>query len=355
MLCPIAYHAQKRPGSLALVTKDQSLTYQDCDRLIDQIPLLELFAKIRKNEPYCPINPKLPPLVQAQQREILSSIRGFATCLFTSGSTGHPKIACHTLENHFYSAMGSNMHIPLSLGDKWLLTLPLYHISGIALLFRAFMAGITVVLPGASLQPTHVSLVPTQLQKLSLQERSLFKVILLGGAPIPQELIRDNVYPTYGMTEMTSQIMTKGKVLPFREMDIRDKRIFVRGKTLFAGYFSEDGLIKPFDKEGWFYTGDLTDGTSIWREDRLIISGGENIQPEEIENALLSIKGITKARVDSVSHPEWGKRPVARITTDRPLPLEEIYAHLKLMLPKYKIPDHISEDKSFKTSGISIL
>jgi O-succinylbenzoic acid--CoA ligase len=360
MLCPIAYHAKKRPSALALITPTQSLTYRECDQLIDEIPVLQLFAHLRKNKPYCPINPKLPESIQQAQRAALSGVSGFATCLFTSGSSGTPKIACHTFENHFYSALGSNLYIPLSPGDLWLLTLPLHHIAGIALLFRSFIAGITVVLPGSNVRSTHVSLVPTQLKRLTKKERDSFKVILLGGAPIPEELITDNVYATYGMTEMSSQVITKKRLHPFAEKKIENGEILLKGKTLFAGYFSKEALIKPFDQEGWFHTGDLTDGKTIWRKDRLIISGGENIQPEEIERALLSIKGITGARVVSIHHPEWGERPLAYITKDQPLKIELIYELLSTTLPKYKIPDQILEDpslssKCFNGDGSSIL
>ena len=70
-----------------------------------------------------------------------------ATIIFSSGSTGVPKAVLHSFGNHYYSALGSNQNIPIQRGDQWLLSLPLYHVAGIAILFRTFLAGATVVIP----------------------------------------------------------------------------------------------------------------------------------------------------------------------------------------------------------------
>jgi o-succinylbenzoate---CoA ligase len=70
-----------------------------------------------------------------------------ATIIFTSGSTGAPKAALHTFGNHYHSALGSNANIALRPGDRWLLSLPLYHVGGLSILFRCLIAGATVALP----------------------------------------------------------------------------------------------------------------------------------------------------------------------------------------------------------------
>src|SRR5215217_8347264 len=102
-----------------------------------------------------------------------------ATVVFTSGSSGVPKAALHTFRNHYFSALGSNTNIALAPGDRWLHSLPLYHVGGLSIVFRCLLAGATVVLPepGASLGEaiawgggaTHVSLVSTQLLRLLRQ------------------------------------------------------------------------------------------------------------------------------------------------------------------------------------------
>ena len=76
-------------------------------------------------------------------------LRQPVTIVFTSGSTGRPKAAQHTFGNHYYSALGSNANIALSVGDRWLLSLPLYHVGGISIVFRCLLAGATDRAAGA--------------------------------------------------------------------------------------------------------------------------------------------------------------------------------------------------------------
>ncbi|MGB3634631.1 MAG: AMP-binding protein, partial [Rubrobacteraceae bacterium] len=146
-----------------------------------------------------------------------------ATVVFTSGSTGGPKAALHTFGNHYYSALGSNANIALSAGDRWLLSLPLYHVGGLSILFRCLLAGAAIALPEpglpldrsiSELGVTHVSLVATQLRRLleTRTETSNLKAALLGGGPTPEALVKEAVargvpvYTSYGLTEMASQV-----------------------------------------------------------------------------------------------------------------------------------------------------
>jgi O-succinylbenzoic acid--CoA ligase len=119
----------------------------------------------------------------------------------------------------------------------------------------------------------------------------------------------------------------------------------VRGETLFAGYVEGEGLDRTLDAEGWFHTGDLgeLDGEGnlhVWgRLDNLFISGGENIQPEEIEAALERIDGVERAIVVPVPDSEFGERPAAfvQMTDDEPDPGRLIGA-LEEALPRFKVP-----------------
>jgi o-succinylbenzoate---CoA ligase len=273
-----------------------------------------------------------------------------AIILFTSGSSGAPRPAVLTYGNMEHNARGANANLPLTPADRWLLNLPLFHVSGMGILFRCLLARAAVVFaePGEGtaaalrrLRPTFLSLVPTQLHDL-LHAPEPFdlggvKVLLLGGAPAAPALLaqaaerRWPVFLTYGMTETASQIATtpwgdsarppgpdSGRVLPGREVRIAaDGEILVRGPALFCGYITPDGLRLPLDREGWFHTGDLgtldREGylTVCGRKDALIISGGENIQPEEVEAALLALAGVRRAVVVGVPHPRFGQRPVA--------------------------------------------
>lgn len=347
MQCPIHLHAQKYPNRLALITPKGKFTWNDCDQHCDQIPELSLFADLRANRPHCPINHRLPKIVQEEQRQKLSKIKGFATCLYTSGSSSAPKIACHSYANHFYSALGANILIPLEGNDRWLLSLPLFHIGGIAILFRWALAGTCLVISEKGREQhviqkekvTHVSFVQTQLKRYDTAALNGLKVILLGGAPLPK-LTLPNIYPTYGLTEMSSQVITNDQVLEYRKVKYApDGEILVKGRTLFKGYYDNGALDLPLNKEGYFSTGDikLPDG-SIARKDRLFISGGENIQPEEVEKALLSLPSVIAARVEGKDDPEYGKRPIAKVILRTFVPEKSLSEALEDVLPKYKIP-----------------
>jgi len=293
-----------------------------------------------------------------------------ATCLLTSGSSGRPKAACHTVGNHFYSALGTIEFLSLNPSSRWLLSLPLFHVGGLAILFRQFLTGGAVVLSHLPLidalcrhRITHLSLVPTQLSRLSEEKDVAAHLccLLLGGAPLPPLLLKEALqrglplYTTYGMTEMSSIITAAkypdsehtGKLLPYRQFQLSPRNeILVRGETLFSGYWNKDTQTPISQRDdGWFSTGDLgeltTDGNLriLGRTDRQFISGGENIHPEEIERALCCIPGITSASVLSVADPEFGQRPIAFIQDDTCMhTLDSVREALCPLIPSFKHP-----------------
>lgn len=292
------------------------------------------------------------------------------TVIATSGSSGEPKLAVHTWGNHYYNALGAGQVIPLQVGDRWLLSLPLYHIAGIAIVVRCFLAGASIVIAQEDdlVQTitkrcvTHVSLVTTQMHRLMAKAEGqaalkALKYILLGGSAIPSSLIEKsvalglNVYVSYGLTEMSSQVATGKaagcvKVLPYRQLKISDKgEVLVKGEALFKGYIQTGRIQLPLTTEGWFKTGDLgrldEHGclTITGRCDNMFISGGENIQPEEIEKVLLSLDGIAEAIVVPKKDAEFGHRPVAFIKFHtQPIPTDVLIKHCAQFLPRFKIP-----------------
>ncbi|ELU09806.1 hypothetical protein CAPTEDRAFT_114256, partial [Capitella teleta] len=313
----------------------------------------------------------------------------------TSGTTGIPKAVAHSYKNHYFSALGSMHTLPLSYGDTWLLSLPLFHVGGLAIVMRCLLAGATMTLldnkPERKLnldevlvrhRLTHLSLVNTQLFRLIQSGLSLYDVgvryILLGGGVASPRLLEKvkaqgvSVLTTYGMTEMASQIctgeplftdsgVTSGAVLPWREVRLSDGEILVRGETLAKGYYESGAITSLSDSRGWFHTGDK----GLWfngqiqicgRMDNMLISGGENIHPEEIEQALLTLPEIVQAVVVSMADPEFGMRPVAYVqTVDGTLNEPFTKERLAGKIAKFKVPVHVRLfPEQIAESGIKI-
>ncbi|HLP60329.1 MAG TPA: o-succinylbenzoate--CoA ligase [Candidatus Deferrimicrobium sp.] len=311
-----------------------------------------------------------------------------AAIILTSGSTGIEKGVLHTYGNYYYNALGSNENIKLAPGDRWILSLPLFHVGGLGILFRCFIAGATVVLPQEtekeSLEDsfkiyriTHASLVSTQLLRLinqleadgSYGSFSHLKALLLGGSGFPAALIHKAlslnlpIHTSYGLSEMASQVtttppgapadklFTSGKLLAHRELLIdENNEICVKGKTLFKGYVEGTVITRPWGNEsrgGWFHTGDLgridADGylTVLGRRDNMFISGGENIVPEEIEAILNELPEVEQVVVVPVANEMYGFRPAAflKLRGNAMVTKDYLLNHLQEKLPRFKIPD----------------
>ena len=307
--------------------------------------------------------------------------------IFTSGTTGQPKGALLTFGNHYHSAMASAYRLGTLPDDRWLACMPLYHVGGQAIVLRSCLYGITLVLhQGFDVQAvstaldddaiTLVSLVPTMLHRLldHREDRAFppaLRCVLIGGAAANEELITRSldlglpIALTYGLTEAASQVATatpeqvrrkpgsvrkplfgarvriissEGDELPPGEIG----EIVVSGPTIMQGY---DG--KP-PADGEIHSGDLghldEDG-DLWvvqRRTDLIVSGGENVYPAEIEAVLLRHPNITEACVVGLADPEWGQRVSAAIVADSPISEEEVIAYCREHLAGYKVPRIVS-------------
>jgi O-succinylbenzoic acid--CoA ligase len=310
--------------------------------------------------------------------------------VYTSGSSGRPKGAMLTFSNHFWSATASAFHLGTTAGDRWLSCLPLCHVGGLAVLFRACLYGSAVVLHDGfdtavimkSLerdQPTLISLVPTMLYRLleaGIGETTL-RLALLGGASAQPDLVRRAldanipVAPTYGLTEAASQVATQrpektackpgstGKPLLFTTVSIWGDEgklpagtageIVVNGPTVMSGYLNDaEATARALRPEG-LRTGDigyLDEDGDLWLVDRrvdLIISGGENVYPAEVERVLLEHPAVAAACVAGVSHPEWGQQVAALVVPREPYRLSaaELLAFSRSRLAGYKQPHRI--------------
>ena len=314
-----------------------------------------------------------------------------ATIMYTSGTTGKPKAVQQTIGNHFWSAVGSALNLGLRDDDKWLCFMPLFHISGLSILFRSVIYGMETVLQrgfdpvqaNEAIQKDKVticSVVTSTLNRMldELGENTYpdyFRCMLLGGGPAPMvllEALADKsipVFQTYGMTETCSQIVTlapedakrklgsAGKpLLPCEIKIVADESIVdsgvpgeiaVRGPNVTPGYLHNRGL-ESF-QDGWFYTGDigyLDDEGYLYVMDRrsdLIISGGENIYPAEIESVLTEHPAIKEAGVFGINNEVWGAVPVAAIALEPESHIEpaEVSVFCESRLARYKVPKKI--------------
>ncbi|MDF2184162.1 o-succinylbenzoate--CoA ligase [Grimontia hollisae] len=288
------------------------------------------------------------------------------TLVLTSGSTGTPKAVTHTTSNHLASADGLFSLMPFGDKDCWLLSLPLFHVSGLAIVWRWLRKGATLKIAdtkGDALMmalegATHASLVPIQLQRLLRAERprSLHSV-LLGGAVIPQPLVDDaeqkgiRCWCGYGMTEMASTITAKradgrfsvGKTLPNRELRLSaDGEVLVGGKTRSPGYFIKGQLHPLADR--WFATkdrGEWRDGELciLGRLDNMFICGGENVQPESIERVLSSFGGVEQVFILPQADPKWGSVPVAVIQGK--VDEQAFLQKARVLLPPHQVPKNV--------------
>ncbi len=304
-----------------------------------------------------------------------------ATVVFTSGSSGAPKAVVHSAANHLYNAAGSAANIPLDAADAWLVALPRHHVAGLSILFRTLSAGACAVIagggsfrdagdPAARLLPsvTHVSLVETQLRRLlrlpgrpALTRR--LRAVLVGGNALSPALLRRAraaglpVCATYGCTELASQVATSplaaaaetfdagAPVLPYRRVSISaEGEILLGGRTLCLGYLQAGRIVPAAGAGGWFASGDLgrLDGnrlTVTGRCDARFISGGENVQPEEVEQALLEHPAVTAAVCVPIPDAEFGCRAAAFLTVQSgPLPPPDLDRHLGERLTRFKHP-----------------
>jgi O-succinylbenzoic acid--CoA ligase len=443
ILCPIQTISLSKPDTIALISNHGTLTYRQLHEKIQKTQLqykaqglrrgsrivlidknsfefiISLFALWRLGAVACLLSPRSPHKEIKQQINELKckflitdltktavtlslnqksgvinsewklSLKSPATIMLTSGSCGHPKAVVHTIGNHYFNALGSNENIPVKHKDCWLLSLPLYHVSGLSILWRCFLVGATIALSDPADQlphairkfkTTHISLVPTQLIRF-LKHRAAkntfqkLKAILLGGGPISDQLIATAqklklpIFLTYGLTEMASQVATsnplrnkKIEVLKYRQLKITASReIAVRGQTLFKGYLKSGRIIRSTDKKGWFYTGDLgkIDDQKgllvLGRKDNLFISGGENIYPEEIEKALLDTKLIEQVVVIPRADTTFGFRPIAfvKMPNAQKIVASKLKHQLAKTLAAFKIPDNFYNfPVGYKQKGI---
>ena len=304
-----------------------------------------------------------------------------ASIMYTSGTTGKPKGVLQTFGNHFYSAVSSALNLGLSPADKWLCVAPIFHISGFSIIMRGLIYGMTVRLVEkfraeeierilANETVTIMSVVPFMLKKLIQQQNktnthynSAFRCMLLGGGTIDRETLEAclqrsiPVVQCYGMTETCSQIValrsadallklgSVGQPLFSTQLKLsKDGEILLKTPALTPGYLNLPDKLPSKMIDGWYRTGDIghldkegylyIDG----RADEMLISGGENIFPQEVEQVYQRYPQINEVAVVGQNDSVWGQVPVAFVVSDRRLSTTKLMNYGYEHLARYKVP-----------------
>lgn len=323
-----------------------------------------------------------------------------ATIVFTSGTTGRPKGAVLTHGNHLASADAWAGVLRPAPTDRWLACLPFHHVAGLAMILRSSLWGVPLHLapgfePAAIWRAfdedgiSHCSIVGSTLRRLVEARRGrpappTLRALLVGGERTPPEWIRAArrlglpVMATYGATETASGVTalepadadrlpdSAGRPLPGVELRIAiddggatpgprqpaavDEigEIEVRGGMVFAGYDGEPEATAAALAGGWLRTGDLgaldADGflTVADRRDDLIVSGGENVYPAEVEAVLVAHPAVVEAAVVGRPDRRWGAVPVALVVLADPADAEvtdaALAGHCRDRLAAFKVP-----------------
>ena len=291
--------------------------------------------------------------------------------VLTSGSSGTPKPVGLTYGNFLWSAVGSGFNIGVDPADRWLCCVPLSHIAGLGIVMRSVIYGTAAVVHdgfevdrvAASLESdgiTVISVVATMLTRLLEAGADLSgpRAILVGGGPVPEERLEEalakgaTVVQTYGMTETCSQVTTlapadarrkigsAGRPLLTTHLRIEEGEILVQGPTIAPGCADGDGWLHTgdlghIDEEGFLYVKD--------RIDDLIVSGGENVVPAEVEEVLLRHPEVADAAVVGREDPEWQQAVTAVVVLESGSQVtpDDLRRHCAGSLAGFKVPKRI--------------
>ncbi len=334
-------------------------------------------------------DPETSPLVAAHDAESCHSI------VYTSGTAGNAKGVMLTYGNFWASASASALNLGLDPADRWLACLPLHHVGGLSIPIRSAIYGTTVQIQpqfepeavNAALRAgdvTLLSVVPTMLRRMlnadSLPYDGALRAVLVGGGPVPPALLERAtarglpVIQTYGLTEACSQVTTlapaeamshlgsAGRALLSADLRVdapagEPGEILIRGPSITPGYYRDPEATARAFSGGWLQAGDVgvldTDGflTVLDRSDDVIVSGGENVYPAEVEAALLAYPGIEAAAVVGLPDEEWGQRIVAAVVAELPVELDRVAPLLRSRLAGYKIPAAIERFEALPTTS----
>jgi O-succinylbenzoic acid--CoA ligase len=307
----------------------------------------------------------------------------------TSGTTATPKCVELTEAGLETVGRGCNAAIGAGADDRWLLCLPLHHVAGLAILARARVCGAPVTVdPGFDLAAVAdaprdrgcalVSLVPTMLKRLLDAGAPLdaYRALVIGGAPMPPAVreraaaTRAPVVDAYGMSETWGGVVLDGAPIAGMESRLDDTHgrgdeILLRGPAVMRGYrLAPRETRDAFTPDGWLRTGDVGayDGTGrlrvVDRRRDIIITGGVNVSPTEVETVLAQHPGIADVGVAGTPDDEWGERVVAFVVArdGTPPSLGEVRAFAGERLAAPKLPRQVvAVDEIPRSAGGKVL
>jgi O-succinylbenzoic acid--CoA ligase len=296
------------------------------------------------------------------------------TVVLTSGSGGDPRPVRLTHGNVAAAVTASEQRLGNSSDDRWLLTLPLFHVGGLSILWRSAAAGGTVVLherfdpqrASAAIKDGSVSmmsLVPTMLFRILAADPGPYeglRAVLLGGAAASRDIVEQGldaglpILQTYGMTEASSQVATvaPGEAFvslgtagrPLAAMEVATGEAGV-GEIVISGPAVSPGYLGEPDREDGHRTGDIgyLDDKGrlvvLGRADDMVVTGGENVFPARVADVLSAYQSLDRVEVVGIPDPEWGQVLVAVVVGDvESKPRIERWAQERLA--RHEIPKH---------------
>jgi len=320
-----------------------------------------------------------------------------AVIIFTSGASGNSKGVELSFNNLLQSARIGDKIIHHNKEDRWLASLPFYHIGGFSIISRSLLFGTSIIIPESlqiqdiaevmkNFNPTLSSFVPTQLKRMldaGIQPNNELRNTLLGGGFILQHLVFDaisdgwNIIKVYGSTETSSfissisgeEIYDKPRSVgtaaePNQIMIVNESRyqipwgevgeIAVSSPAVMKGYYNDEDETNKKIEDGFYFTGDIgfvdADGYLFIEARRtdLIVTGGENVNPNEVEKRLIEHPEIFDAAVFPVKDDDWGEIVTAAIVLKdekNSLELDDLQKFLKDDLAGFKIPKKLFVEK----------
>ena len=300
------------------------------------------------DESHLLLNPRMPEEEQAQLRSLVVALPGHVW-IATSGSTGALKLTALSKQAMLASAEAVNRRFDVRSSDVWACVLPEFHVGGLGIHARAFLAGATVVrMPWESRlfaqyeRMTLASLVPAQvsdLVQLQVAPPPALRAVIVGGGVLPRELYEAAralgwpVLPSYGMTETCSQVATAMDTSPelvlLDHVETRmeeDGRLAFRGPSLLTGYATRDGFVDPKTADGWFITEDIgmVAGNILHVQGRrgdFLKIGGESVDLARLDAILERVAG---AHAALIAVPDERLGHVLHLVADATVAAEEI-------------------------------